>query len=278
MGKKIFISQDMEGISGVVNLNDLLRKGDDYNHARLWVTEDINAAVEGAIKGGADDLTVREAHHGIIYHKLHPKAKLIRGMPSSQWIMDCLDRSFDAVMGIGFHARSGDGAGILSHTWLFELLDVKINDILMSEARIGALIAGYYDVPLVMVSGDDIICKEVEQWNPGVETAVVKYALNRYGATCLSMVDAQKLIKEKAEKAMGKIDEIEPYKLDPPYKLEIQTIDPSQAHRMHLLPGTEYDGNRTISYTCDDFLVSHRAFLTMVHLSYMEFYVKAITL
>ena len=276
MGKKIFISQDMEGISGVVNLNDLVRKGGDYDNARLWVTEDINAAVEGASEGGADDFTVREAHHGIIYHKLHSKAKLVKGMPSSQWTMDGLDKSFDAVMCIGFHARSGDGAGVLGHTWIGSFLDVKINDILMSEARIATLIAGYYDVPVVMLSGDDVICRKIEEWIPGIETAIVKYALNRYAANCLPINEAQKLIKEKARAAMGKIDEIEPYKLESPYKLEIETIDPSYAHRMSLLPGAEYDGNRTVSYTCDDFLENHRAFLVMIALAVMEFYVKPI--
>lgn len=274
MGKKIFISQDMEGISGVVNLNDLGRKGDDYDNARLWVTEDINAAVEGAIEGGADEFTVREAHHGIIYHKLHPKAKLVKGMPSSQWTMDGLDDSFDAVMCIGFHARSGDGVGVLSHTWTGNFLDVRINDVLLSEARIGALIAGYYDVPVVMLSGDDVICRKVEEWLPGIETAIVKYGLNRYAATCLPIKEAQKVIKDKARAAMGKIDEIEPYKLESPYKLEIETIDPSYAHRMSLLPGSEYDGNRKVSYTCDDFLENHRAFLVMVSLAATEFYVK----
>jgi len=258
----------MEGVSGVVNYNDLDRqKGDDYENARLWVTEDVNAAIEGAIDGGADDFTVREAHHGIIYHKLHPKAKLVKGMPASQWTMDGLNSSFDAVICIGFHARSGDSCGVLSHTWTGSFLDVRINGILVSEARIGALIACYYDVPVVMLSGDDVICREVQEWLPGIETAVVKYGLNRSGAICLPIEEAHKLIKEKARAAMEKIDKIEPYKLEPPYTLEIETIDPSYAQRIALLPGSKYDGNRKVSYTCDDFLENHRAFLTMVFLA-----------
>jgi len=274
LGKKIFISQDMEGISGVVNLNDLRREGDDYDNARIWATGDVNSAIEGAIKGGADDITVREAHHGLIYHKLHPKAKLVKGMPFTQWTMDGLDSSYDAVMCIGFHARSGDSFGVLSHTWTGNFLDVRINNIVVSEARIAALIAGYYEVPIVMLSGDDVICNEIKNWLPGIETAIVKYGLNRFGATCLPIKEAQKRIREKAKIAMEKIDDIKPYKLDPPYKLEIEAIDPSYAQRMSILPGSEYDGDRKVSYTCDDFLENHRAFLTMVSLAHTEFYVK----
>jgi len=267
MGKKIFISQDMEGVSGVVNWNDLRTEGDDYNNARLWVTGDVNAAVEGAIEGGADDVTVREAHHGMIYHKLHSKAKLVKGMPGNLFTMDGLDRSFDAVMCIGFHARSGDSCGILSHTWTGPFLDVKINGIYVSEARIAALIAGYFHVPVVMLSGDDVICREVKQWLPQVKTAIVKYGLNRSEAICLPIEEAQKRIRAKAKTAMENISEIKPYTLDSPYTLEIETTDPSYAQRLSLLPRSQYDGNRTVRYISDDFLESHRAFLTMVFLA-----------
>lgn len=269
MGKKIFISQDMEGMSGVANFRgaDLAKEGDDYENARQWATGDVNAAIEGAIEGGADDFTVREAHHGLIYHKLHPKAKLVKGMPSSIWTMDGLDSSFDAVMCVGFHARSGDGRGVLSHTWTGSFLDVSINGLLMSEARIGALIAGYYDVPVVMLAGDDVICTEVQDWLPGIETAVVKYALNRSGAICPPIDEAHAVIRAKAKAGMAKIDQMKPYKIDPPYTLEIETVNPSYAQRMSLMPGSEYDGKRKVRYTCDDFLENHRAFLTMVFLS-----------
>jgi len=91
-------------------------------------------------------------------------------MPSHQWTMDGLNSSFDAAMCIGFHARSGDSSGVLSHTWTGKFLDVRLNGVLLSEARIAALIAGYYGVPVVMLSGDDVICREVEEWLPGVET------------------------------------------------------------------------------------------------------------
>ena len=257
----------MEGVSGVVNIrNDLGREGDDYNNARLWVTEDVNAAIEGAIEGGADDFTVREAHHGIIYHQLHPKAKLVKGMSASKMTMDGLDNTFDAVMCIGFHARSGDSCGVWSHTWIEAFLDVKINGILMSEARIGALIAGYYDVPVVMLSGDDVICREIQEWFPGVETAIVKFGVNRYGAICLPIREAHDLIREKAKIAMEKIGKVKPYKLKPPYTLEVETTDPSVAQIISLLPGSKYDGNRKVSYTCEDFLENHRAFLIMVFL------------
>jgi len=188
--------------------------------------------------------------------------------------MDGLDSSFDAAMCIGFHARSGDSSGVLSHTWTGNFLDVRLNGVLLSEARIAALIAGYYGVPVVMLSGDDVICREVEEWLPGVETAVVKYGLNRYGATCLPIEEAQNRIREKAKVAMAKMERMEPHRLESPYTLEIETIDPAIAHRMALMPGTEYDGDRKISYTCDDFMENHHAFLTMVSLSAAEFYVK----
>jgi D-amino peptidase len=114
----------------------------------------------------------------------------------------------------------------------------------------------------------------VEGWLPGVETAVVKYALNRFSANCLPIEEAQMRIREKANASMSKIDKVKPFKLDSPYRLEVETVDPAHAHRMALLPGSEYDGNRKVNYECDDLLESHRAFLTMVALSRSEFYVN----
>ena len=267
---KVFISVDLEGISGVVHTDEILNAHAHairYQEARRWMTMDVNAAVEGALEGGATEVVVRDAHWhklNIIYGKLHRKAHLIRGYRGPLTVLDGIDKTFNAVYLVGYHARMGDGLGVLSHTWDSRVFfDVKLNGESVSEAKIAAAQAGHYGIPVVLVTGDDVICREVQSWLKGVEVAIVKEAMGRMGAKCLSQKEAHALIKEKASFALQRTKEVKPYTYSSAITLQVVCIHPGIAQKISIMPGVNYDGKLAVSYTGSDFMKIQRAFMTM---------------
>jgi len=81
---KIYLMTDMEGVAGVVNGDDYLAPGARYYEvARELVTGEVNAAIEGALEGGATEFLVVDGHgQGAINPLLlHPAARLLTGRP-----------------------------------------------------------------------------------------------------------------------------------------------------------------------------------------------------
>jgi D-amino peptidase len=274
---KIFISTDLEGVSGVVGAPEV--NPDDsrgyYELATRRLTADINAAVEGALESGASEILVADAHGlamNINYEELHPEAQLIRGAQTSHRpfiILQGIDRSFDLVLLVGFHAKAGQWPAILSHTYSsMNFSRVRFNGVEVSEARIGAAIAGAFGVPVGMVSGDDQTCAEVASWQPTVETAVVKYAIDRTAARCVSHTKALTLIREAASRAVGRASQFKPIVFEPPVRVEVAFIDVSTAYRCTVIPGVERVAADTIAYVGKDFLDALAAFTAMLYVSY----------
>jgi len=273
---KVFISTDLEGISGVVGRQEVGPEGGvHYEAARKRLTMDANAAIAGALEGGADEILVADAHGSylnILYEDLHPAADLVRGSPDAHrplLIMEGLDETFDLVLLIGYHAMAGDWSGVLSHTYSSaSFASVRFNSIEVSEARIGAAIAGSFGVPVGMISGDDRICAEVESWLPGVEVAVVKRALDRYAARCVSHKTALERIKTAARQAVCRATDFHPFTFDPPVHLEVSFFNPSLAHRMTTIPGVTRLSSTTVTYEGKDFADAHAAFWAILYMSY----------
>jgi len=273
---KVFISTDLEGVSGVVGAQEV--NPDDsrgyYELAKRRLTADINAAVEGALAAGATEILVADAHAlamNINYEELHPEAELVRGAPTSHRpliILEGIDSSFDLVLLVGFHARAGAWPAILSHTYSsMNFLRVRFNDVEVSEARVGAAIAGVFGVPVGMVSGDDQTCAEVATWQPGVETAIVKYAIDRSAARCLSHQKALTRIRRAAQSAVERASDFKPITFDPPVRLEVTFIDVSAAYRCSTIPGVERVSENTVTYLGKDFLDALAAFTTIIYVS-----------
>lgn len=269
---KLFISTDLEGVSGIVGWQQLGPEGGEhYATARRLLTMDVNAAVEGALEASATEILVDDCHGALLnigYEELHPEADIVLGTSDGhrpQYLMEGLDASFDLVLLIGIHAQSQDWPGILSHTYSTHLKTVSFNGIAVSEARMGAAIAGTYGVPVGMVSGDDRICQEVTGWLPGVETAIVKYALDRQTARCLSHKKALARIRRAAKTAVQRASEFKPYTFEAPVRLEVSLFDPSLAYRAACIPGVDRDENDTVVFQAKDYLEAHDAFLAILY-------------
>jgi len=263
-GLKVFISVDMEGISGVINWEEVSRNGQDYSLFRRLMTEEANAAVEGALAAGATEIVVRDSHgsaRNILPDLLHSQAMLIRdwgGSPLS--MMEGLDESFDAVIFIGYHARANTPDATLDHTMTGAFYEVTLNGLPMPEAGINAFIAGQFGVPVVLVAGDQAICNQTKELLGEVETVAVKKGIGQ-AALMLSPQKARALIKEKTTAALKRLSDFKPYKLSPPYTMIITYKDEERANETAWLPGAKRVGPTSVSFTSSDFMDILRFFL-----------------
>lgn len=255
-GLKVFISVDMEGVSGVINWEDVGRDGKDYDLFRRLMTLDANAAIEGAVAAGATEILVRDSHgsaRNILPDMLDQRAILLRdwsGGPMS--MMEGIDETFDAVIFIGYHAREGTPDAVLKHT-MNGKIDVFINGKNMPEAGINGASAGYYGVPVVMVAGDSAIVKQAKDIFGDIEGVSVKESIGT-AAKMLHPKTAQKLIRQKTEEALSNLSKYKPLKLQAPITMEIVYKDEIDAYRASWFPGAKKTGERSISYTHEDYL------------------------
>ena len=260
---KIFISVDMEGIAGLVSGDETSRSGKDYDLFRKIMTQEATAAVEGALAAGATDVVVRDSHgskQNILPHLLHKKARLLRGVSgATKNMMDGLDDTYDAVIFIGFHAKAGTKDAILEHTSTGNVTDFSINGVSLPEPGYNGLIAGLYDVPVALVSGDLAVCDQVKELFGDVETVAVKEAI---GAATLSLHPevAQEQIRDAVEKALGELQRFKPYKMSPPYTMVLKMKNEKKVYEGALYPGAKRTGDWEVTFSSDDILDVIEAF------------------
>ena len=251
---RVLISADMEGTTGVTGWPDVEPGQPPYERFRRLLTADVNAAVQGAFEGGATEVIVNEAHDGmrnILIEELDERAELIVGLYKPLVMMQGVD-GCDLVFFTGYHARAGE-AGVLAHTLCGEYVSVELNGAAASEARLNAVLAGEAGVPVGLVTGDDVICCEAEKLFPGVKTAVVKYAIDNFSARCLGPKASGDRIREAARSAVAEHEELQPYRVGPPYAIRATLREPAQAGAVAGLPGVNREGPVVVSFTGQDF-------------------------
>ena len=266
-GLKVFISVDMEGITGVVNVDDASRDGKDYDYFRQTMTREANAAIEGALAAGATEIIVRDSHGtalNLLPEMLNRNSKLLRDWSEGpMYMMEGIDESFDAAIYVGYHARAGTTNGVLDHTSSGNVTDVSINGISMPETGYNALMAGYYDVPVVFVAGDKAVCDQAEELLGTVETVAVKEGI---GAAALNLHPevAREQIRAGVERALRNLDDYEPYKLKAPYTLVLTLKTEQDIYRgAALYPGAQRTGDWELTYVADDVMEIIRAYVGM---------------
>ena len=266
-GLKVFISVDMEGVTGVVNVDDASRGGKDYDYFRQTMTREANAAIEGALAAGATEIIVRDSHGSalnLLPEMLNRNSKLLRDWSEGpMYMMEGIDESFDAAIYVGYHARAGTPNGVLDHTSSGNVTDVKINGISMPETGYNALMAGYYDVPVVFVAGDKAVCDQAQELLGNVETVAVKEGI---GAAALNLHPevAREQIRAGVEHALRNLDDYEPYKLSAPYTLVLTLKTEQNIYRgAALYPGAQRTGDWELTYVADDVMEIIRAYVGM---------------
>jgi D-amino peptidase len=257
-GLKVFISVDMEGIWGVVN-SEQTSPGADYGAARAWMAADVNAVVEGLLEAGATEIVVNDSHgsmRNIVASDLNPKVWLITGTPKPLSMMQGIDSSFDAALLIGYHARAGTAPAILDHTISGSTVRaIRINGKELPEMGINGAIAGYYGVPVVMLSGDAETCAQARSiFGNELITVTVKEAIGRTAAKLLPLQDVRFRLKEAGKQTEARRAAVAPYKLAPPYTFELELNTSLQAEAPMLIPGVKRANPRTVTFAATDYI------------------------
>jgi D-amino peptidase len=174
---KVFISADIEGVTGVTNWNETEKPHIDYPEFREQMTAEVAAACEGALTAGATEIVVKDAHgsgRNLIAAKLPREVRLIRSWTVDPYsMMAGIDPSFDAAMMTGYHSRAGSDASPLAHTFTGRVVYIKINGRYASEFLINAHTAGWLGVPVAFLSGDAGVCQDAAAFLPGLTTVAV---------------------------------------------------------------------------------------------------------
>lgn len=270
---KILIATDMEGITGVTTWDQVTPGHAEYSRSRKLMTQDVNAAIRGAMDAGADEVVIADGHwngSNILVEELDPRARLNTGSPSPFSMMQGIDERVDGVMFVGYHARNGTPHAILDHTWSSStVVNVWLNDILTGEYGLNAAVAGHFGAPVIMVSGDQTACAQVSDLLGKVEMAVVKQATGRFAGECLTPQASQELIRVAAERAVTRLAESDvpdPFVLDAPVRVTVEFFTSDMADRATLIPLTVRDGTR-VSFTAHEMESAYRGFRAMVTLA-----------
>src|SRR5688572_7287871 len=212
---KIYISADMEGITGVVTGEQLGPQGFEYARFRELMTQEVNAAIEGALMGGATEIVVSDSHgngQNLLIEKLPSNVWIVRSWPRPLGMMQGIDETFAGAIFIGYHTGTTNLQGVRAHTLSSaRLTDVRLKGVSVSEAGINAAIAGHFNVPVIMVSGDDAVVQETTALLGNIEGAIVKYASGFHSARTMTPQAASVVIREKAQRAVQRLREFKPY-------------------------------------------------------------------
>lgn len=251
--KSVFLITDAEGVAGVCRQDQTDPKNSEM---RQLLTGEINAAVDGFLEGGADEVVVWDGHDGsqtLSTLTIHPKAKLVMGALGPTMLME---RGYAAVAFLGQHARANSKNGVMAHSYS----SLGIQKMLMNGKPVGEIetrtaLAGWFGVPVILLAGDQAAAADLHDIAPEAETAVVKEGLGYYACLSLSATAARDLIRERARAAMRKVGRIPPYKIEGPVTFEIEystrsTLNPSAP----LSAGAELVDARTIRYRGKDFM------------------------
>ncbi|MGZ3495962.1 MAG: M55 family metallopeptidase [Vulcanimicrobiaceae bacterium] len=264
---KIYISCDMEGTAGVCSWEQVDARGykPDYFIYQKYMTQEVRAALEGARGAGATDVLVNDSHgpmRNLLFDELPDDIRVIFGNRKPFSMAEGLDRTFGGVFFTGYHASIGAANGTLCHTYSPGVIyDVRVNGIRCSEATLNAGIAGYYGVPLLLVTGDRTTVDEVTAQMPWVTGVAIKESIGNYSIDSLSPQAAQAAIRAGAAQAIGNAAKARPFVFEPPITLEIDVTRVEQADLIELIPGFERVGSRTVRLIHDDYPTVFKAFV-----------------
>lgn len=264
---KVLISADMEGTCGIVSWVQVMPPEvvagrepsslDEYTRGRERMTAEVNAAVEGALAGGADEVIVNDSHDGmrnLLPDKLHPAVRFITGGDKPLGMMQGVDlEGIGAVFYTGYHAKAGTPAAPLAHTWSGWLNDVRIDGVSTGEFGINAVVAGHFGVPVVFVCGDIKAVAQTQAYlGDRVVGVVVKEGITTFSALHLHPERARQLIREGAESAMRNAANAKPFVLRPGCAVELEFDHQARADAAAMVPGVSRSGERAVSWMPDN--------------------------
>jgi D-amino peptidase len=268
---KVFISSDIEGTAGIADWEQVRGPGAEYELGRRLLTDEVNAAIDGAVEAGGSHILVNDAHRTMYNMRpgdLHHRASYLSGRHKPLYMMEGLDATFDAVFMVAYHGAIGAERAILSHTYNpAAIWEARLNGVAVGESALNALVALHHRVPVVLITGDDATAEEARPFLPEIEAVIVKRSITRFAAESLHPDRACELIRAGAAHALARAGAAPLPAIDLPATLEITFLTADMAEMATWIRGVERAGPRAVTMTDDDPLRLYRTFVTIVALT-----------
>jgi D-amino peptidase len=250
---------------------------------------EANAAIEGALAGGADDILVNDSHGGMYNLRaadLHPAARVLQGQKAWSMVAGAVPRSgpragpgagpearldtrFDVALFVGYHARAGHPTATIAHTYTGRPTLSRLNGRPVGESGMNAAMLGAWGIPVGLVAGDDALAEEIAEWLPWAERAVLKEGHGGSAAASVHPTIARDLVRSGAERAVRRAaaGDLQLLIVETPVTVEVDFHRPIEADFAAIVPGAERVGDRGVRYVAPDVESAYRAFLAGVRLA-----------
>jgi D-amino peptidase len=269
---KLYISCDMEGTAGVSVWRQCdFTNATEYPIYRRYMSQEVAAVIEGARSGGAGEFVVNDSHGSMVnllWDELPPDVRVISGSRKPASMTEGLAAGFAGAIFTGYHAKAGDIDGVLAHTYVGStIFDVTINGVSCSEALINAAMAGCYGVPVILVSGDEVLIDELRKQLPWIVGVAVKRGIGKFSSDSLSPQAAQRALREAAAEAMRNIGRAKPFTFTPPISMELTTTQVEHTDFIAGVPGIERTSGRTVRYRHESYPAVFQMLVTAYRLA-----------
>jgi D-amino peptidase len=271
---KIWMSFDMEGVAGIVDWEQCRPSGGArYAVGCQLMLDEINAAIEGAIAGGATEVLLNDSHGAMA--NLDPRlvaggASYIAGRHKPLYMMEGLDDTVDAAFLVGYHGSISGRPSTLSHTYNPEVFTgARVNDAEVGESGINALVAEHFGVPIAFVSGDPVTWAQTEAFARGAVNVVTKESITRFSAVNLHPAESCRRIRAGAEEAVRRVaaGRVSTPGITRPARLELDVWTGDMAEVATWARGTERVGERTVRIEGENLLDVFRSFVAVNYIT-----------
>jgi D-amino peptidase len=267
---KAFISADMEGITGIAAPEDVVRDEPEYERGVDLLHADVNAAVEGAVAGGAETVLVNDSHssmRNLDRERLDDRATLIRGNTKPRSMMQGLTEEFDVALFVGYHAKAGTAEAVLNHTFFGHALQaLYVDGTEVGEMGWNARLAGSLGIPVGLVTGDDATVAEARDELTDPEVVEVKQAIDRFSARCRPTAETGPEITEASRRAVERADngDLSPVQVPEPVEIAAAWATTNHAASAAGMPGVERQGGRRTAVTAETYPEAFEATVGML--------------
>ena len=263
---KVFISVDMEGISGIGTPKMVSGSGKDYGLGRQLTTADVNTVVDAIFEHGPAEILVNDSHgdmQNVLHTELDERVQYIQGHIKPLGMVEGLDESFDAVILLGHHARAGTENGFIAHTGSGSVKGLWLNGVEVGEAGLNAYYAGSLGVPVILAQGDSTFAKQITQLFD-VHTVVTKYAIGSSVARLVHPDVARQRLHSTTLEALANLDSARPISVQEPMTVRIRFASTTRADILQAIPGMRRIDGWTVEYTAENMVDAYK----MVRLMY----------
>jgi D-amino peptidase len=268
---KIFISFDMEGVAGIVDWSQCRAPGQPYEEGRRLLLGEVNAAIDGALAGGATEIVCNDSHgtmNNLDPAELHGRATYVAGSHKPLYMMEGMDDTVDAVFFVGYHGSISGESSVLSHTYNPSVVSrVELNGTECGESGINGLVALACGAPVVLITGDQETINQGVNYFKDMERVVVKHSITRFAASALHPLDARDRIRSGAEAAARRSGAVPVPDITLPARLDVHVQTADMAEVASWVKGVERTGTRTVRVEGSDPLAIFRSFVGITYIT-----------